>query len=164
MKTEPQKEHQWLERFVGEWTMEADPTTETAETAEPGQSQGAWTESVRSLGGRWILFEGKGPMPGGGAATTVMTLGYDPRRQRYVGTWIGSMMDHLWVYEGTLDGNVLTLDSEGPSFDPDDQGKMAKYKDVIELESDDRRVLTSHKLGDDGEWSVFMTASYRRNR
>jgi hypothetical protein len=23
-------------------------------------------------------------------------------------------------------------------------------------------VLTSHKQGDDGEWTVFMTASYRR--
>jgi hypothetical protein len=158
MKTEPQKEHQWLERFVGEWTMEADPS------AEQEQSHGPWTESVRSLGGRWVLFEGNGPMPDGGAATTVMTLGYDPQRQRYVGTWIGSMMDHLWVYEGTLDGNVLTLDSEGPSFDPDAKGKMAKYKDVIELKSDDHRVLTSHRLGDDGEWQVFITASYRRNR
>jgi hypothetical protein len=55
-------------------------------------------------------------MPGG-AATTMMTLGYDPHRKRYVGTWIGSMMTHLWVYGCELDASerVLTLNAEGPS-------------------------------------------------
>jgi hypothetical protein len=33
---------------------------------------------------------------------------------------------------------------------------------VIEFKSDDHRVLTSHILGDDGEWHQFMTAHYRR--
>lgn len=55
------------------------------------------TESVRSLGGLWILAEGQSEMPGGGAATTMMTLGYDAQKQRYVGTWIGSMRTCLWV-------------------------------------------------------------------
>ena len=57
-------------------------------------------------------------MPGGGPATTLMTLGYDPEKKRFVGTWIGSMMTHLWIYDGALDaaGKVLTLDAEGPSF------------------------------------------------
>jgi hypothetical protein len=39
-------------------------------------------------------------MPGGGAATMFLTLGYDPQRERYVGTWIGSMMTHLWGVRG----------------------------------------------------------------
>jgi hypothetical protein len=155
MKTEPRKEHEWLEKFVGEWTMEAD-------SAAPDQSQGEWTETGRSIGGGWVVIEGSGPMPDGGPATTIMTLGYDSHRERFVGTWLGSMMDHLWVYEGTLDGNVLTLNTEGPSMEKDAPRKLVKYKDMMELKSDDHRVLTSHKLGDDGEWSVFMTASYRR--
>jgi hypothetical protein len=105
-------------------------------------------------------------MPGGGPATTVMTLGYDPQKKRYVGTWIGSMMTHLWVYDGELDaaGNALTLNSEGPSMAPGSEGKMVKYRDVIEFKSDDHRVLTSHALGEDGEWSQFMTAHYRRKK
>lgn len=157
---EPQKEHEWLQKLVGEWTMEGDPS------AEADQAHGPWTETVRSLGGLWILAEGQGEMPGGGSATTVMTLGYDPQRQRYVGTWIGSMMTHLWIYEGTLDatGNVLTLDSEGPGMSEESQGKMAKYKDAIEFKSDDHRVLTSHVQGENGEWTLFMTAHYRRKK
>jgi hypothetical protein len=63
----------------------------------------------------------------------VITLGFDPKRNRYVGTWIGSMMNHLWVYDGELDANkrVLTLNAEGPSFSGD--GTMAKYQDIIEF-------------------------------
>jgi hypothetical protein len=57
---------------------------------------------------------------------------------------------------------VLTLNAEGPSMAGD--GKMAKYKDVIEVKSDDHRVLTSHVLGDDGNWQHFMTANYRRKK
>jgi uncharacterized protein DUF1579 len=39
---------------------------------------------------------------------------------------------------------------------------MAQYKDVIEFKSEDHRGLTSHMLGDDGEWHGFMVANYRR--
>ena len=160
-KPEPQKEHQWLEKLVGEWVIEGDMTT------EPDKPPMEWTESVRSLDGLWILAEGKGEMPeGGGPVTTMMTLGYDPQRKRFVGTWIGSMMTHLWVYDGALDAaqNALTLESEGPSMAPDAGGKLMKYKDVIELKSDDHRVMTSHMLGDDGNWQQFMTANYRRKK
>lgn len=92
----------------------------------------------------------------------LMTLGYDPQKQKYVGTWIGSMMAHLWLYEGTLDaeGKVLTLNSEGPNCA--DEGKLATFKDVIEFPNDYQRVHSSYLLGDDGEWSRVMTTNYRR--
>ena len=155
-KVELTKEHEWLQIFVGEWTLEGEGME--SPSGEP------WTETVRSLHGVWIQAEGRGEMPGGGAATTVMTLGYDPQKKRFVGTFIGSMMTHLWIYEGTLDepGKILTLDTEGP--DMATPGKMAKYKDVIELKSNDHRVLTSLMQGEDGEWRQFMTAQYRRKK
>ena len=105
-------------------------------------------------------------MPDGKPATMLITLGYDPQRQRFIGTWIGSMMTHLWIYDGRLDAaqKVLTLESEGPDFSGDGS-KMAKYRDVIEWKSDDHRVLTSQALGDDGTWGPpFMTWHYRRQR
>ena len=165
MHVEPQKEHQWLQKLVGEWTYEHDCSM--GPDKPPEKFRG--TETVRSLGGVWAVCEGRGQMPGGGAATTIMTLGYDPAKKRYVGTFIGSMMTHMWVYEGQLDatGKVLTLDTEGPSWTPEGkvvEGKMAKYKDVIAFKSDDYRTLTSNLLGDDGKWQEFMTAHYRRKK
>ncbi len=69
MKPEPQKEHEWLQRFVGEWTFEGEATMEPGKP--PAKFSG--TESVRSLGGFWILAEGQGEVPcsSGGYATTL---------------------------------------------------------------------------------------------
>jgi hypothetical protein len=160
MNEQPQKEHQWLQKLVGEWTFEGEMTM------EPGQPPEKFTgtESVRSLGGLWILAEGRSEMPDGSPATTIMTLGYNPQRERFVGTVIGSMMTHMWVYDGGLDAaeKVLTLHTEGPNMAA--EGKMARFKDVIEFKSDDHRVLTSQMLGDDGKWHEVMRGHYRRQR
>jgi hypothetical protein len=160
MNVTPQAQHEWLHKLIGEWTTEIDAECEPGQPAH--KSRG--TERVRSLGGLWVLAEGQGEMPGGGQATMLMTLGYDPARERFVGTWIGSMMTHMWIYEGTLDADqrVLTLETQGPDFAGG--GKLARYRDVIELVSDDERRLTSHMQGEDGQWHPFMCASYRRRK
>ncbi len=162
MLATPQEEHQWLQQLVGEWTNEARMTM----SSEPAETC-LGSESVRSLGGLWILAEGRGEMPGGGSATMVMTLGYDPAKKRYVGTWVGSMMTHLWLYDGELDasGTVLTLNSQGPDMSPGAApGKLARYRDVIEIKGADYRTLTSFCQGEDGNWQQFMTAHYRRTK
>jgi hypothetical protein len=158
MTTQPQAEHKWLHKLVGDWTYE---TEAMMGPDKPPQKCGG-TESVRSLGGLWVLAEGQGEMPGGLPATMLMTLGFDVQRKRFVGTWVGSMMSHLWVYDGELDatGRILSLHADGPSMAGD--GKMAKYKDVIEIVSDDHRTLTGNLLNDGGKWTTFMTAHYRR--
>ena len=160
MKTESQKEHHWLQRFVGEWTFEGEAAMEPGKPPEKFRG----TERVRTLGGLWILAEGRGDLPEGGTATTLMTLGYDPRKGRFVGSFIGSMMTHQWPYDGALDAaeRVLTLDSEGPGMA--DQSTMAKFRDMFTFESDDHRILTAETVGDDGAWHRFMTAHYRRQR
>lgn len=160
MQTKPQTEHHWLQKLVGEWTYETEATMGSDQP--PAKATG--TESVRSLGG-WILAEGQGEMPGCNiTATTMMTIGYDPQKQRYVGTWIGSMMTHLWMYDGELDSveRVLALDSEGPAMTGEE--KLAKYRDAIEFKSNDHRVTTSYVLGDGGQWQKFMTTHYRRKQ
>lgn len=160
MHAKPEKEHKWLEKLVGEWTSVAEMSMAPGEP--PMKFHG--TETVRSLGGLWILGEGEGEMPGGGIGRTLMTLGYDPSTKRFVGTWIGSMMTHMWIYDGKLDasGKVLTLDSEGPSMKGD--GKMAKYQDIIEFKNRNHRILSSQALGPGKKWQRFMTAHYRRKK
>lgn len=156
----PQKEHQWLHRLVGSWTFEAE--CQMGPDQPPIKNKG--TEVVRSLGGLWTIGEGDGEMPGGGTCRSIMTLGYDPQRRRFVGTFIASVMTHLWPYSGSLDAaeKVLTLDSEGPSMSGD--GSLAKYQDLIEWVDDDHRTLSSQVLGPDGQWIPFMKAHYRRTR
>lgn len=158
MNPEPQPEHHWLRKLVGDWTYESEANMGPEQPSEKATG----TEQVRSLGELWVQCEGQGEMCGS-LATTVLTLGYDPQKKRYVGTWIGSMMAHLWLYEGELEieKQVLTLNSEGPSMDG--TAERAQYKDVIEFMNNDHRVMTSHVLGDDGQWHHFMTAHYRRS-
>jgi hypothetical protein len=160
MKVEPQPQHRWLAKLVGEWTYEGEALMGPGKPPEKFRG----SETVRTLGEIWTLFEGRGEMPGGAPATMLITLGFDPERDRFTGTWIGSMMTHLWHYDGALDASqkVLTLESEGPSMAGD--GKLAKYRDVIEVQSDNERTLTSLALDANGEWQRFMTATYRRKR
>ncbi|GAB4115534.1 MAG: DUF1579 domain-containing protein [Acidobacteriota bacterium] len=154
---QPTREHEWLQQLVGEWTYEM-----TAAGSPAGSAEIRGGESVRSIGGLWVMLEGHGSMPDGSPAVTIMTLGYDPEKQSFTGTFIGSMMTYLWTYRGSLDssGKVLTLDTEGPSMAGD--GKICKYKDIVEIVDADTRLLRSRMLGDDGQWQEFMQATYRR--
>ena len=161
MQAKPQTEHGWLQKLVGEWTGEFE--------CSMGPDQPPMThtgrEVVRSLGGVWVVCEGEGEMPGGGLMQSIMTIGYDPLKQKFLGTFIASCMTHLWIYEnGSLDttGTILTLNAEGPSFSGD--GTMVKYQDITEFKSDDHRTLSSQTLGPDGQWTRFMTAHYRRTK
>lgn len=154
---ELQEQHRWLGRLVGEWAWESEATMAPGEP--PSRDRG--TERVRSLDGVWVVCEGRGGTPEPGYST-IMTLGYDPARGRFVGSFVGSMMTHLWLYDGALDaaGRVLTLDSEGPSFV--DDGTTGRYRDAIEVRGDDERVMTSAWQDAGGEWRHFMTMRYRR--
>lgn len=154
-KPEPLKEHRWLQQLVGEWTFEGEAMMGPDKPPEVFKG----TERVRQLGDVWFLAEGEGA---GGGSMSVATLGYDPLKKRFVGTFIASMLTHLWIYDGYLDAaeRVLTLETEGPSMAGD--GTTAKYKDVIEIESADRRSMSSHMQGDDGAWVQVMRMAYRR--
>ena len=155
----PEKEHAWLQQFVGEWETEATAVMEPGKP--PIRCKG--TESVRSIGGFWIVAENKGAfmdVP----VTGAMTLGYDPEKKKYVGTWICSITNYLWKYEGTVDasGKILTLETEGPC--PMAPGKLSRFKDVTEFKSKDHKVLTSLMQGDDGKWVTFATIHCRRKK
>jgi hypothetical protein len=155
MAAKPLKEHDALQRLVGQWRTEARMPDGSVEKHEG-------TEIVRSLGGLWFIAEGHhGKLPDGSDATTIMTIGFDPKQNCYVGTFIGSMMTHLWHYKnGRMLGNTLSLEAEGPRMDG--SGGSALYRDSITFENDDHRVLTSEIRGDDGRWQPFMRADYYR--
>ena len=117
MNTEALNEHRWLQRLAGEWIATGEALM------SPDQPLEKWEipECVSGVGELWVQCVSQGEMPGCGPVTMVMTLGYDPARKHFVGTFIGSMMTHLWIYEGDLDagGQELTLRAEGPVQTPD---------------------------------------------
>lgn len=153
----PQKEHEWLEQFVGDWTYTSEVQMQPDE--EPVNTEG--TETVRAIGGFWVVAETTGVMMDE-AWTGISTIGYDPEEGEYVGTWVGSMGSHLWEYEGKLDdtGKVLTLESEGPC--PMAPGETRKFRDVHEIKSDDHRIMTAYMQNEKGEWDKTMSVDYRR--
>jgi hypothetical protein len=157
--TAPSAQHTWLQQLVGEW----DVTTEAVMGSVAPPMKFESTESVRSIGGLWVLAEGKIPM-GDTPMTTLMTLGYDAQQKAFVGTWVDTMQTHMWVYRGTLDDakKTLTLEASGPRMD--DPTKTAKYRDSITLVSADHKRLVSTILGDDGKWTQFMSSDYRRKK
>jgi hypothetical protein len=155
---EPVEEHGWLQQLLGNWTWEHDAPAQEGKPAATYRG----TETVRSIDGLWFIAEGQGDFGEAGNVTNVMTLGFDPARQRYVGTFIGSMMTNLWVYEGEVDKsrNSLVLHTEGPSFT--DPAARAQYRDELTIVDRDYRTLTSGYVDDAGKLVVFMTAHYRR--
>jgi hypothetical protein len=158
MDKEPVTEqHRWLEQLVGDWTYES-----TVVTGQDQTETYIGTDRVRALGEFWVIADGEGEFPGDGAARMVVTLGYDPRRKRFTGTFIHSRMSYLWLYDGDLDGTrrILTLESTGPAMAG--PGTTARYRDVIEIVSASERLFNSYALQDDGKWHEFMTARYTR--
>lgn len=158
MQPEILDQHRWLEQFAGTWTVRFEATGDMPDDGAHGQ----WTEDVRMLGGIWAVFESTGGLPGGSAATNIMSIGYDPQKARYVGTFVSSMMANLWTYEGLLDdtGKVLTLESTGPDFFGGTGN--ACYQDIIIVTDADNRLFVSRIEQADGSWKTVMTSHYTR--
>ncbi len=152
------EQHKWLQKLAGKWTSVADCNMGPDQPAMKSEGK----ETVRAVGPYWIIGEGEATMPDGNPGQMILTLGYDPAKKSFVGSWIGSMMNFMWTYEGELDasGKKLTLNTEGPSFAGD--GSMAKYSEVIEIVNDRERTWKSEALGSDGKWTTFMTARHKR--
>jgi len=157
MFAKPQEQHRWLEQFVGEWTFESE--------CSPGPDQPPMKQTGRTtahtLGGLWTLFESEQLGPDDSMMKSIITLGYDPQSQKFVGSFVASVMTFFWVYSGTLDSaqRKLVLDATGPRFDTNG---MTQYHDIVELVSKDHWILSSEMLGDDGKWLPFMSSHYRR--
>ena len=155
----PQEEHKWLVQFVGQWDMVSEGP---AELVEPGQTNEA-TMTARMIGPFWVVSEMEGDTPVG-KFRAIQTIGYDAARQKYVGTWVDSMTNYLWHYEGTIDasGMKLTLEAKGPDIFTGEG--VAKYRDSYEFISSDEFRTESSMLGEDGEWVTFMSGTATRKQ
>lgn len=154
---QPGKEHELLQKFVGKWESDAEATMAPGQPAIKCKG----TMSAKMLGGFWVVNEMQTSMSGF-SMTGIQTVGYDSDRKKYVGTWVDSMMNYMWKYEGSLNkaGNKLTLEAEGPNHMA--AGKMTKFRDAYEFKSATHIVATSSMLSESGEWITFMTGNMRK--
>lgn len=155
---EATEEHVWLRQLAGEWDVAAEMTFGPG--AEPLQMRS--TETVRRFGDYWVVAEGSmeaGPTP----IRSRMQVGYDPRSEAFVGTWVDTSAPHMWVYRGSLDegGTILTLEAEGPDM-LGDPSKNRLFRDQIEMVSPDKKIMRSSARMDDGTWTEFMRAECTR--
>jgi hypothetical protein len=157
MFAKPQQEHQWLDQLLGQWKFE-----HNCQMPNGSKSTTHGAMNCRSLGGLWLISESSGDSPGGGAWASIMTLGFDPAENQYVGTFVGSMMANIWPYHGVLDetGKRLPLHSKGPKFDGSGSGE---YRDTIEIVDANNWLFISEFQDDDGSWLQFMRGRHTRS-
>lgn len=153
----PEPEHALLKKFVGEWVTESEctPGPDLPKTKSHG------TIKARMLGDLWMVAE-HDMTSMDMKINAIVTLGYDPQKKAYVGTWVDSMFNHLWHYRGTAEGNTLSLDAEGPSMA--EPGKTAMYRDSYEFISDNEIRVTSQIEMEKDKWITFMTGVARRKK
>ena len=144
-------EHEFLQKFVGDWEVESDGSG----------MQGKAEMKSSMLGKLWVVNSSEHDL-GGTKMKSIQVIGYDADKKAYVGIWADSMINHMWHYEGALDeaGKKLTLYADGPSMAGD--GTMSKYKDVYEFQDDDTIIATSSVEGADGDWNLIMKGTAKR--
>ena len=155
MFAKPLEQHRWLEQLVGDWRV-------AQECSMPdGPKQTVSEMTCRMIGGLWLVSENKGKTPEGGDWTCIMTLGFDPKQEAYVGTFVGSMMTQLWQYKGQVDesGKRLPLSARGPSMDGT---REANYRDSVEIISADQWRFSSEIEQENGEWMQLLNGTHTR--
>lgn len=86
---------------------------------------------------------------------------------------VAEVLEHIVLVEDFLLENTSQEVMQAPAGKADrdyaaqptpGDGTMVKYQDVIELKSDDRRLLISIVLGDNGKWHQVTSTTYRRKK
>ncbi|EMI41373.1 DUF1579 domain-containing protein [Rhodopirellula sp. SWK7] len=156
MFSKPQAEHQWLEQMIGDWSFDHQCMGPDNESTHSSGKM-----ACRTMGGLWLICESSGGTNDEDKWSSIMTLGFDPTKNRYVGTFVGSMMANIWHYRGTVDesGKRLPLDSEGPKFGGTG---TCLYRDTIEIVDANEWLMTSEMQDDDGAWAKFMHGKHTR--
>ncbi|MEX1023607.1 MAG: DUF1579 family protein [Planctomycetota bacterium] len=139
--TTPGPEHALLERFVGDWDVEAVMLMGGQATpATQGTATFAW-----KVPNRWLESEWSGTlmgMPG----QSFQTMGYDKLKQSYVWNHITTYDTAMNHAEGDLtpDGKALILYGTLDEYLTGEHDKLVKY--VYRFLSDDSFVLEVHDL------------------
>ena len=150
--------HKVLQHEAGSW--DAVVKTWSAPDAEPALSRA--TETNHMLGDMWVV----GVFESGSKEATYRgqsQVGYDPVAKKYVGTWIDTMSPFLNTFEGTMQGNQLTMRTK--DLDPK-SGQQKLTKMVTTYVDKDHKTFESFEPipGKQDQWWKTMEVHYTRRK
>ena len=158
MTPKPGAEHKLLTADAGTW----DAVVEFH--AEPGKppmkSKGVEVNTI-GCGGLCLITSFKGDMAGAPFAGAGVTT-YDPKKQKYIGSWTDSMSAGLSIGESTYDAK--TKKWSGVMEGPDLSGNIMKARSVTEVTAAGTRVFSLYGPGPDGKEAVMMKITYTRRK
>ena len=110
----PTAQHKDAEKDVGDW--DATVRIFMPGQAEPSETKGS--EKISMLGGLWQLSDFQSDMFGNPFQGRGQT-GYDPKKGKYVGTWVDTFSTKVTLLEGSVEHdsrNALTPDDEKEGY------------------------------------------------
>lgn len=152
---EPSPEHIWLDRNVGEWTIECAYHTIPGE--DPIEVEGR--EVTERLGPFWVVGRFEADMMGTPIIGQTVT-GYDPVKKVFVSTWKDNYTPFHYGFEGELNEDENALVLTGENYDPLRQGQSI-YHSRTDYLNDKERVLGLSVESDDGQVAIL---EYRYTR
>lgn len=151
----PQKEHELLKQFEGEWSVVAKCYTPSVQ-----ETRGTETAKLK-LGGFWLMFNYKSEMDGKPFEGHGM-MGYDPQKSCYIGVWTDSWSPALTRFEGKADATnkVITLTCD--SVDPK-SGQPMMHKMTMEIGDADHWTHRFFAPAKDGKEALMSEMFYTRS-
>lgn len=147
----PGPEHKMLEPLVGTWHANVKMWHDPSQS--PHESEGTLMRKA-ILGGRFIQEEFAGklmdqPFEGRG------TIGYDRAKQKYVTTWMDSMMTTLQLSYGVYDPASKTWTFKAEETCPI-TGQRVKIRDTLRVVSaDEQQLQMFRQMGDEKEMRMM---------
>ncbi|MBL8815853.1 MAG: SMP-30/gluconolactonase/LRE family protein [Planctomyces sp.] len=134
--------HDFLQRFLGTWTIETRVFQgEAASPAERGTAECLW-----QIEGRWLLIRNAGTLTGRPMLSET-SLGYDNFKQSFVASTISNLDTAMNRAEGDLNADLTQLTLYGTT-DEYLTGELARpVKYVWKFQSFDRMTFEVHDLG-----------------
>ena len=154
----PEKEHSILKKDAGNWSVKGKMWMAPGSPAQEFEA----TESNTLIGGFWVVSKFEGTFAGM-PMTGHATMGYDPKKKKYIGTWVDSMNPYMSKMEGEYDASTktLTMMTEGVGMD----GNPQLGKNVVVYNDDGTRSFTMHvKLPGASEYTKMMEMVYTKKQ
>ena len=154
----PGAEHKLLTQDAGTWDAAVEMHAEPGKP--PMKSKGV---EVNTIGCSELClvttFKGDmGGMPFEGAGVTT----YDPKKQKYIGSWTDSMSAGLSVGESTYDAKSKKW--TGTMEGPDMSGNITKARSETIVTAAGTRVFTLFTPGPDGKEAPMLKITYTRRK